>query len=139
MLISLILANGALLDDIKSCVNGLLDDKLKTLASELCKQIGNEVRAELTCHKDFLMEDLGAINGVKSTVELCHTKVTDTTDYLNEILETINISATNIITKLEGQTRNLESCRSTQESLMQARTQLSSIAGLITENLKVVI
>lgn len=126
-----------MLNEMSQRFNIMIKESLATLKADIVHQVDKEVRAALTLQTDELMADLGALRAVKSTIETCLTKTIDTGAFLSEILETIDKSGSDVIKILTDLTPQLSMAKANQESITLARSQLSSISGLIAENLKV--
>ena len=141
-------ANVGLLDDTRDTLSTLVSEGMDRVRDEIANQIGIEVRAEMVRQTDQLMTDLSLLHGVKTTAELCLEGVNSNTEYTNEMAEAIAASGSDIcekldginhglMTKLDGISGELAGSKTHQESLSQARTQISAMTALLSENLKV--
>ena len=111
--------------------NSMVVSALATVKDDIVRQVDTEIRAAITKQTDEIMADLGALRAVKSTTETCLTKITDTGDFLSEILETIDKSGSDVIKILTNITPQLSAAQANQEGITSARSQLSSISALI--------
>ena len=118
-------------------VSNVLGNTNKELQEAIAIHVSTEIHAAISVQNDRIMDMLGAIPAIKNTSELCITKIDDIYAYLGEIAESISKSATDTTDKLEAVSKDLDTAKANQESIAQARTQLSSISALISENLKV--
>ena len=104
---------------------------------ELSHHVGVEVRAVVALQTDQLRDDIGSLHAIKIVAETCLSKVTDNGDFLNEIVESVNLTGNEVQSKIDTISQSLDTVKATQEAVTLARTQLSSISALLTENLKV--
>ena len=92
---------------------------------------------------DELMKDLSALRGVKQAVDLGLERINSTSDYISEAVEAITLLDHKIgginrglLTKMAEISQTLAG-KATQVELCLARSQLSALSALLSENLKV--
>ena len=132
------LGNGNLINDINDTISVAFSDSMDRVRDDIVSKVRVEVRAEMARQTDELMAHIGVITAIKSTVELCHTKVSNNSDFLGEIVEAVEVGSTELKSMIEALARDLSTASSNHEAITHARTQLSSISALLTETLKVV-
>ena len=115
----------------------IVADVMVGVKDELSHHVGVEVRAVVALQTDQLRDDIGSLHAIKIVAETCLSKVTDNGDFLNEIVESVNLTGNEVQSKIDTISQSLDTVKATQEAVTLARTQLSSISALLTENLKV--
>ena len=115
----------------------MLSDSMERLRDELAEVVGTEVRAELSRQTDELMEELGALSDVKGQVQTCSEKVKDSLEFMNETVEVVTVSTSDINSKLLCLQQTLDNTKADFDSISKSRTQLSTISALLQETLKV--
>ena len=97
------------------------------MKAEITKQIGTEIQSVLSRQTDDLMEGIGAISSIKSTVELCHSSLSSNSEYLNEVAEAVHQGSTGIKDKLDSIGQDLATAKTNRESINLS--ELSSAAS----------
>ena len=60
------------------------------MKAEITQQIKTEIRSVLSRQTDEVMEDIGAMSNIKSTVELCEDILYSNSEYFNKVVEAVN-------------------------------------------------
>ena len=134
---NLISVNGSFIDELKDCVSIMLTESMERFRDELAEVVGTEVRAELSRQTDEIMEELGVLSDVKCQVQTCSEKVKDSLEFMNETVEVVTVSTSDINSKLQCLQQTLDSTKADFDSISKSRTQLSTISALLQETLKV--
>ena len=132
-------ANGGFLGDQEGMVRAVLKESMDTLTDTLTRHISTEISAAISMRFDELCDDLGAVRAIKDTTELCLNKVENIAEDVDEAIETVNKISVELGPKLDSIAQAVSSSRTSQDSIPQMRTQLSSISARLTEALKVAI
>ena len=115
----------------------LLKNSMDSLSETLTRHISIEIGAAISMRLDDLRGDLGAVQAIKATTEMCLTKVEDNVAYIDEIIDTVNKNSAQLASKLDKTLHEVSSSKMSLDSIPQVRTQLSSISARLTEALKV--
>ena len=118
-------------------IRELLKSSMDTLSETLTRHISIEIGAAISMRFDDLRDDLGAVQGIKDTTELCLAKVEDNVAYIDEIIDTVNKNTAQLVSKIDKIHHEASSSKTSLDSIPQVRTQLSSISARLTEALKV--
>ena len=136
----------SLLDDSKAMLSSLVSEGMDKVCDEIATQVGREVQAEMVKQTDELMRDLGALRGVKQAVDLGLERINSTSEYLNEVVQSITLLDSKVdsinrtlLSKMELMSRDLavKFKESHAESIAFTRSQLSAMSALLSELLKV--
>ena len=115
----------------------MLSGSMERFRDELAEVVGTEVRAELSRQTDEIMEELGVLSDVKCQVQTCSEKVKDSLEFMNETVEVVTVSTSDINSKLQCLQQTFDSTKADFDSISKSRTQLSTISALLQETLKV--
>lgn len=132
----LVQANGGLLGDQERLLRDLISENVSTMTESLTRHISTEIGAALAARIDELRDDLGAIHTIKDTTETCLNKVVDTSEYLDEVMDSFHKTSDSFNLKVDSLNQAVSASKVSLESLPPIRTQVSSISARLTEALK---
>ena len=118
----IILANGALVEDVNRNFSELLATQLCTLKQELLGQLSSDIRAEFAAMK----EDFWKLNNIKTTLDATHEHSCNAAGLASELLETANLTSE----RLDGFAKDVA-------VIPLVRSAVSSNSALLQEILRV--
>ena len=113
--------------DQERLIRDLISDSMSNLTEALTRHISVELGATISARIDEIRDDLGAMHAIKNTTETCLAKVVDTSEYIDEVLDTFNKTSDSFKTKMDSLVTAVSASKASLESIPQVRTQVSSI------------